>query len=193
MHPINAFEFYNLFVGTASGAGLLYLHHQAQRHSRYRRFVAPLVGGLVMFAIGGAIVDIVASRWAHLVHGIAALLVVYGLYDPVSNELRHDEWASLVLRDPSVIRDPREWMVPMDDEILELFHISDLVLTPAIIAYNTGYSREEVNRRLGTLVEHGFVERVERGKYRITSHGELYLRGDVPVAANGVSLATNAH
>ena len=65
----------------------------------------------------------------------------------------------------------------MDDEILELFHSTHLMLTPSIIAYNLDRSREEVNRRLIELVDHGLVERVDRGKYRITEFGEQYLRG----------------
>jgi DNA-binding IclR family transcriptional regulator len=65
----------------------------------------------------------------------------------------------------------------MDDRVLELFHTSDLVLTPAIIAYNIDYSRGEVNRRLAELETHGFVEKVERGKYRLTEQGEQYLQG----------------
>jgi predicted transcriptional regulator len=72
-------------------------------------------------------------------------------------------------------------MTPMDDDILELFHSSHLVLTPSIIAYNTGYSREEVNRRLRELTENGLMKRVERGKYRITTIGENYLTGKYPV------------
>jgi Mn-dependent DtxR family transcriptional regulator len=69
-------------------------------------------------------------------------------------------------------------MVPMDDAILSLFHSSDLVLTPAIIAYNIDYSREEVNRRLRKLEEADLVEKVGRGKYRMTPNGEAYLSGE---------------
>jgi len=103
--------------------------------------------------------------------------VILGLYDPVHNDLRKDEWARLLLQEPSELRHPGEWMVPMDDEILELFHSAHLVLTPAIIAYNIDRSREEVNRRLSELETRQLVERVERGKYRITQLGERYLQG----------------
>ena len=70
-------------------------------------------------------------------------------------------------------------MLPIDDAILELFHSTDFVLTPAIIAYNINYCREEVNRRLIELERRGFVTKVERGKYRITVLGMQYLQGSV--------------
>ncbi|PSP73692.1 MarR family transcriptional regulator [Halobacteriales archaeon QS_3_64_16] len=69
-------------------------------------------------------------------------------------------------------------MTALDDEILEVFRSSELVLTPAVVAYNIGYSREAVNRRLGELEEREFVERIERGRYRLTVRGEAYLRGE---------------
>ena len=62
----------------------------------------------------------------------------------------------------SDMRQPADWMVPMDDEILELFHSAHLVLTPSIIAYNIDHSREEVNRRLSALEDKDLIERVER-------------------------------
>jgi len=193
MHTLTVFEIYNLIAGTATAAGLLYLLYRTHRPSRYRRFVYPLVGGLVLFAVGGPAVDLFAPQFDHVVHGIAALLVVYGLYNPVANELRHEAWADPVMRDPSAIRHPRRWMTPMDETILELFHRSGLVLTPAIVASNTGYSREEVNRRLGELTDHGLVERVERGKYRITDVGEAYLLGEYPEATGGDPTTSVAH
>lgn len=177
MHTVDVFQVYNLLVGTSTVAGFVYLLTRHRTIGSYHRFVHILLLGLLVFAVGGPLVDLVAPTWAHAVHALAALLVIYGLYNPIRNDLRREAWANLVLRDPRQIRHPAEWMVPMDDEILELFHSIDLVLTPSIIAYNTGYSREEVNRRLGELTERGLMDRVERGKYRITPLGENYLAG----------------
>jgi Mn-dependent DtxR family transcriptional regulator len=73
-------------------------------------------------------------------------------------------------------------MVPMNDAILSLFHSADLVLTPAIIAYNIDHSRKEVNRRLRKLEAATLVEKVKRGKYRITPEGEAYLAGELSPA-----------
>jgi predicted transcriptional regulator len=54
-----------------------------------------------------------------------------------------------------------------------------LVLSPSVIAFNIDKARSEVNRRLSVLVDHGLVERVKRGYYKITETGELYLAGDL--------------
>jgi len=43
---------------------------------------------------------------------------------------------------------------------------------------NIDKSRGEVNRRLSTLAEQGYVDRVKRGYYEITTIGERYLRGE---------------
>lgn len=69
--------------------------------------------------------------------------------------------------------------MPIDDRILEALATSGLVLSPSVIAFNIDKSRSEVNRRLSVLVEHGFVERVKRGYYKITEDGKRYLAGDV--------------
>jgi len=180
MHTITVFQWYNLLIGSLTIAGSVYLLTRDRAVDSYHPFVYVLFSGLLVFVVGGPLVDLVAPTLDHAVHTVAAILVIYGLYNPISNDLRSEVWANLVLRDPSQIRNPTEWMVPMDDELLKLFHSSGLVLTPSIIAYNSGYSREEVNRRLAELTDYEFMERVDRGKYRITSLGENYLSGDDP-------------
>ena len=72
-----------------------------------------------------------------------------------------------------------EWMKPTDDQILEILGDSGLVLTPTVIAFNAGFGRSHVNRRLSEFVEKGLVRRIERGKYEITNDGLGYLSGDV--------------
>lgn len=72
-----------------------------------------------------------------------------------------------------------EWMKPTDDQILEILGDSGLVLTPQIIAFNAGFDRSHVNKRLSEFVEKGLVRRVERGKYEITNEGRGYLSGEV--------------
>jgi hypothetical protein len=172
-------QLYNLGVGMLSAVGLVYLAYSQRFVVGYRRFFYLLIAGLLVFAVGGPLADLFFADYAHVVHGLAGVLVILGLYDPVHNDLRKDEWARLLVQEPADLRHPGSWMVPMDDEILELFHSVHLVLTPAIIAYNIDRSREEVNRRLSELVDRGLVERAERGKYRITQLGERYLRGEL--------------
>lgn len=72
-----------------------------------------------------------------------------------------------------------EWQQPLDDEILELLADTDIVLTPSIIAFNIDRSREGVAHRILVLEKYGMVEKVERGKYRISDIGEGYLKGDL--------------
>lgn len=177
---LDSFHLYNLLMGLIATAGLIYVLYLHRSKGRYDRFVFVTVGGILIFAVVGPLMELIYYPLVHVIHGIAAIFIILGLYDPVHNDLRRDQWAELLLEDPSTMRDSSEWMVPMDDQILELFHTSDLVLTPAIIAYNIDYSREEVNRRLSELEGHGLVERVERGKYRISPLGEAYLHGQTP-------------
>lgn len=193
MHTIDVFQWYNLFIGALTAAGFVYLLTRHRSIYSYQRFVHVLVLGLVLFAVGGPLVELYSTDWSHVIHTLAATLVIYGLYSPVTNDLRREAWGNLVLRDPSDIRDPAEWMRPLDDEILNLFHTTNLVLTPSIIAYNTGYSREAVNRRLGELTEGGLIDRVERGKYRITNLGESYLAGEYVVQASNHPTAPDSH
>lgn len=180
-----AFHLYNLFMGLLGIAGLSYLLYIHGREDRYQRFVYVTVTGILIFLVVAPLVEVVSPDLIHLVHGIAALCIAFGLYDPIRNDLRRDQWAALLLEDPAAIREAFPWMVPMDDRILELFHSSKLVLTPSLIAYNIDHSRSEVNRRLTELEQHGLVERVERGKYRLTERGENYLHGDRPSVAPG--------
>jgi len=182
MVELTPFQTYNLLVGLVVGAELVYFLYLESAAAGYRRFLLVTVFGLVLFVVAGPVVEVVVPSLVHWVHGVGALCVVFGLYDPVHNDLRTEEWARLLLHEPTQIRQPADWMTPMDDAVLELFHSSALVLTPAIIAFNIDRSREEVNRRLTALAEHGLVERVERGKYRLTELGERYLRGELHVA-----------
>lgn len=86
------------------------------------------------------------------------------------------------------MRRPGDWMqLPTDERILEALS-KDLILSPAVIAKNIGRTREQVNRRLGVLVDVGFVTRVERGYYEITDRGEQYLAGEFD--ASGVEPAS---
>ena len=158
--------------------GLVYLPYAERFVVGNRRFLLVTTLGILLFLAVAPLVELFAPEFVHVAHGFAALLVILGLYDPVHNDLRKDAWASLLFRDPSDSRHPAGWMVPLDDEILTLFHRKDLVLTPAIVAYNLDRSREEVNRRLSELEDCGLVDRVERGKYRITAVGEQYLAGE---------------
>lgn len=139
--------------------------------------------GVLLYAIGGPVSELMYPSALHWVHGVAALAVIGGLYGPVRADLQREPWTQLLFDDPAEGRHRPEWMKPVDDAILDVLDASGLVLTPAVVAYNIDYHRDEVNRRLSRLSSEGFVERVERGKYRITSRGEQYVEGDAPDSA----------
>ncbi len=174
------FTLYNAVLGTITGVGVLYFLFFRPTVVEYRRSLHATVVGLVVFLIGGPVTELVAPWLVHWVHGTASVLVIAGLYDPLERELRRDAWSEVLLEHPEQLRRPEDWMLPVDDAVLDLFVSADLVLTPAVVAYNIDYSREEVNRRLIELEERGFVDKVERGKYRITALGTQYLNGTEP-------------
>ncbi|UHQ99273.1 ArsR family transcriptional regulator (plasmid) [Natrinema zhouii] len=179
MDGVVSFVWYNLVIGIIVAIELCYFLYLETSVTAYRQFVLTTVGGLVLAVVGGPITELMAPSLVHFVHGIAALLVILGLYNPVTNDLRSAEWSQVLLSEPSQVRHPAEWMTPMDDEILNVFYNTNLVLTPSIIAFNIGFSQKEVNRRLTELEAHGLAKRVERGKYKLTQHGEQYLCGQL--------------
>lgn len=132
---------------------------------------------LLLYIVGGPVSELFFPSVLHWVHGIAALVVIGGLATPVRDDLQRGPWTELLFDDAVDGRHQREWMLPIDDAILDVLYSSGLVLTPAVVAYNIDYHRDEVNRRLSKLASEGFVERVERGKYRITAQGEQYIEG----------------
>lgn len=174
------FTSYNLAIGVITGIGVLYFLFFKPTVIEYQQFLVVTIAGLLLFLIGGPIVELFIPTLVHWVHGIASLLVILGLYDPLENDVRRDAWGEVLLRDPDQLRQSADWMLPIDDAILGLLHSTDLVLTPSVIAYNIEYSRDEVNRRLVELDQRSFATRVERGKYRITTLGREYLDGPVP-------------
>lgn len=143
----------------------------------YRRSSLVAVSGVVAFVAIGVASELLVLPFVHWAHGVATLLVIVGLYRSVCPDLRTGEWPERLLREPSRLREPAEWMTPLDESILELCCSSGLVLTPAIIGFNIEYSRAEVNRRMSKLERHDFIEKIERGKYRITPLGRQYIRG----------------
>lgn len=139
---------------------------------RHKHVLGVTVLGVLLYAIGGPLSEVFVPELLHWVHGFAALFAMVGLYTTIHDDLRRESWDELLLDDGREGGHSAEWMMPMDVAILDLLESSGLVLTPAVIAYNTGYSRDEVNRRLTKLEAEELVERVERGKYRLTEDGD---------------------
>ncbi len=122
MDGLDTFAWYNLVIGVIVILELCYFIYSEYVVSEYRRFVMITVGGLALVTTGGPIAELIAPSLIHVVHGVAGLLVAFGLYDPVRNDIRTVEWSQVLLNDPIQIRHPAEWMTPMDDEILGMFY-----------------------------------------------------------------------
>lgn len=81
--------------------------------------------------------------------------------------------------DGDVVRDDADWMKPADDRILETFR--DLGnLTPLALSKEGEQSRLDIGRkyagmRCRELAEHGLLERLDKGLYKLTDLGEAYL------------------
>lgn len=144
---------------------------------KHPQLLIATVLGVLMYSIGGPVSELYFPSFLHWIHGFAALSIIGGLYAPVHDDLQTSPWGDLLLRNAEDYCKPAEWMRTIDDAILEVLAMSGLILTPSVIAYNIDYCRDEVNRRLTVLEREGLVERVERGKYRLTSRGEQYLEG----------------
>ena len=72
-------------------------------------------------------------------------------------------------------------MVLLDDRILELLdEEEDAFMTPSEIADDKRipYSSQHVGRRCKKLEEHGLIQSVSKGVYRITERGREYLEGE---------------
>lgn len=76
------------------------------------------------------------------------------------------------------MRKSADWMVLLDDRILELLREDeDGILAPSEIAEDRRitYGATYVAKRLRKLADEGFVQRFGSGVYRITEQGEAYL------------------
>lgn len=78
---------------------------------------------------------------------------------------------------PVISGNPPDWFTDADAQILFVMY-TGLVLTPSIIAENTTVTRQTVGKRLNTLQAAEFVEKLDRGKYKITKDGAFVVSGD---------------
>lgn len=77
------------------------------------------------------------------------------------------------------------WLTQADVRILEFLDAArdvrgrPAIQSPAIIAANTGLSRNHVGNRCRHLHDHGLLERLDRGRYRLSTTGEQLVSGNV--------------
>lgn len=81
---------------------------------------------------------------------------------------------------PVIAGDPPDWFTGADAQILFIMN-TGLTLTPSIIAENSDVTRQTVSKRLNTLQAGGYVEKIDRGKYKITPDGRFVVTGDPEV------------
>ena len=81
---------------------------------------------------------------------------------------------STVRETGNVVRQPAEWMQPIDDRILEIFREHGN-LTPAAVEKFGGPSSSHASRRCKQLTHYGLLKQIVTGLYTITEDGEAYL------------------
>lgn len=84
---------------------------------------------------------------------------------------------------PNDMRQPADWMAPMDDRILEALR-EDGNLTPKALSRDglvprTPTTRHYVSERLPDLLRYGMVARVDEGLYALSEDGRAYLDEDL--------------
>jgi len=72
-----------------------------------------------------------------------------------------------------------DWITETDKKILSVL-MTELTLTPSIIAENIDRARPTVSRRLNMLRAGGLVEKEERGKYAISTRGIGFVEHGMP-------------
>lgn len=72
------------------------------------------------------------------------------------------------------MRERADWMVPVDDAILEYVRDAGEV-PPAVIGRNIDTHRNYAGERCRVLTEHGLLEAVGDGYYSLTELGRRYL------------------
>lgn len=78
-----------------------------------------------------------------------------------------------------------EWLSRADVTILEFLHAArdvrgnPSIQRPTTISDNTGLARKYVGSRCRHLADHDLVERLDRGKYRLSDRGEALMTGEL--------------
>ena len=86
---------------------------------------------------------------------------------------------STAVTTPDEMRQPADWMRPMDDRILEVFreegNMTPFALSREGLIPRVDTTRHYTAERCRKLVVHGMIEQLDRGLYRITDEGRAYL------------------
>ena len=76
-----------------------------------------------------------------------------------------------------------DWMIPLDEDVLELFRSGEEVFSPSHVAEADICTDPQAAHRCRQLADHGLLEKHMTGVYEITDLGERFLDGEVDPAA----------
>lgn len=80
----------DLVLGSVAAVGLLYLLYSETVVVHYHRFFRLVTLGLLVYAVTGPVVGVLAPAYIHAIHGAAALFISIGLYDVVRDDLDNE-------------------------------------------------------------------------------------------------------
>lgn len=87
MALVDSVALFDFAAGAVAAVALAYLLYVETVAVHYPRFFRTVLAGLLVFAVTGPVIGIVAPAFIHAVHGIAALFVTVGLYGLLQGEL----------------------------------------------------------------------------------------------------------
>lgn len=159
---------YTHVLGAIEASGFSYVLYRYREEFRANPFLILQVLGLLVFVSIEVVLEFLPPTVVHAGHAVAAGTIAVGLSAILMqwNRAGQDMGPFPRATRPS-------FMTKMDDDILSLLDSANVVLTPAVVAYNLGYSRKSVNRHLRKLERHDLVTRVGRGKYRVSEKGSI--------------------
>lgn len=97
---VGLLDLYDVAVSAVAAMGLIYLLYSGRYAVPYRRFYRLITVGLLVSAVGGALLVTADPAIRHAVHAVSLLLVAGGLYDLVRTEIRRPaDWESILLRE----------------------------------------------------------------------------------------------
>lgn len=90
MVTISTIATIDLVLGSIAGLGLLYLLYSETLVVHYRRFFLLITLGLLIYAVTGPVIGLIAPAYIHAIHGTAALFIALGLSDLIHGDLRSE-------------------------------------------------------------------------------------------------------
>lgn len=162
----------NVVLSVVVLAGIFYLLDVELKGESFRWYSLCL-GVSVVLIVGEAGIREFLAGPTHVVHAVAIILLVAGLYDPFENRVRTEEWLDLMLQSVDATETQ---LTPTDRRVLEVLASAGIVLTPELISSNVDGIEDEVSARLERLADQHLVYPTNQRKVHITPLGERLIR-----------------